>query len=172
MRTSIQKEISDTSLFKSQLLTWAQQFREVVFLDSNQYHQKYSSYDLVLAVDAFTSIKTDYENAFQDLYQYQSQTKDWLFGYLSYDLKNDIEDLKSNNNDGLDFPDLYFFQPKRLFLLKGNQLEIQYLNMVDDQVEFDFEEILQCQSRIDRCRTGELCQIDPLYGSCLLFHPL
>ena len=33
----------------------------------------------------------------------------------------DIEDLKSNNSDGLDFTDLYFFQPKRLFLLKGNQ---------------------------------------------------
>ncbi len=50
---------------------------------------------MVLAVEAFTSIKTDSENAFQDLYQYQSQSKDWLFGYLSYDLKNDVEALQS-----------------------------------------------------------------------------
>ena len=118
MRTSIFKTISNAAEFKSQLLAWSQQFREVVFLDSNEYHQNYSSYDYVLAVDAFTSVKTDFHNAFEDLHQYQSQTKDWLFGYLSYDLKNDIEDLKSTNFDGLDFPDLYFFQPKKLFLIK------------------------------------------------------
>ena len=141
MRTVITKDISQFSDFKNQLLHWANQHREVVFLDSNNYHQQYSSYDAVLAVDAFTSIKTDYENAFQDMYQYQSHTKDWLFGYLSYDLKNDTEDLHSNNFDGLDFPDLFFFQPKKLFLIKGNQVEIQYLRMCDDEIELDFEEI-------------------------------
>ncbi len=142
MRTVITKDISPFPDFKNQLLHWANQHREVVFLDSNQYHQKYSSYDAVLAVDAFTSIKTDYENAFQDLYQYQSQTKDWLFGYLSYDLKNDTEDLHSNNFDGLEFPDLFFFQPKKLFLIKENEVEIQYLRLCDDEIETDFDEIL------------------------------
>ena len=146
MRTVITKDISQFSDFKNQLLHWANQHREVVFLDSNAYHQKYSSYDAVLAVDAFTSIKTDYENAFQDLYQYQSQTKDWLFGYLSYDLKNDTEALHSNNFDGLDFSDLFFFQPKKLFLIKGNLLEVQYLRMCDDEIEVDFEEILSLTS--------------------------
>jgi len=141
LRTVITKDISPFSDFKNQLLHWANQYREVVFLDSNQYHQKYSSYDAVLAVDAFTSIKTDYEKAFQDLYQYQSQTKDWLFGYLSYDLKNDTEALHSNNFDGLEFPDLFFFQPKKLFLINGNDVEIQYLRVCDDEIEADFEEI-------------------------------
>lgn len=148
MRTVITKDIFQFSDFKNQLLHWANQHREVVFLDSNSYHQKYSSYDAVLAVDAFTSIKTDYENAFQDLYQYQSQTKDWLFGYLSYDLKNDIEALQSNNFDGLEFPDLFFFQPKKLFLIKENQVEIQYLRMCDDEIEADFEEIVSIASII------------------------
>ncbi len=141
MRTSIIKHIENPFQFKQILLTWSQQFREVIFLDSNDYPQQYFSYDCLLAVDAFTSIKTDYHNAFEDLKQYQQVTKDWLFGYLSYDLKNDIEDLLSNNFDGLSFPDLFFFQPKKLFLLKGNQLEIQYLNMCDDEVSADFEEI-------------------------------
>lgn len=146
MRTATIKSISDTENFKKQLIHWANQFREVVFLDSNNYSQKYSSYDLVLAVDAFTSIKTDSKNAFQDLYQYQSQTKDWLFGYLSYDLKNDTEALQSHNFDGLDFPDLFFFQPKKLFLVKDNQVEIQYLRMCDDEIDFDFNEITISQS--------------------------
>ncbi|MBP9849344.1 MAG: anthranilate synthase component I family protein [Flavobacterium sp.] len=142
MRTVITKDISQLPDFKNQLLHWSNQHREVVFLDSNQYHQKYSSYDAVLAVDAFTSIKTDYENAFQDLYQYQSQTKDWLFGYLSYDLKNDTEALQSNNFDSLDFPDLFFFQPKKLFLIKENHVEIQYLRMCDDEIEANFNDIV------------------------------
>ena len=142
MRTTVTKTIANPSEFKKQLLLWSNPFREVVFLDSNEYHQHYFSYDCIAAVDAFTSLKTDYEKAFEDLYQYQSQTKDWLFGYLSYDLKNDTEKLQSHNFDGLEFPDLFFFQPKKLFLLKGNQLEIQYLHLCDDEMEDDFNEII------------------------------
>ena len=142
LRTILTKKIDNPEVFKNQLLHWAQQFREVVFLDSNDYHQKYSSYDLVLAVDAFTSLKTDYFNAFEDLKQYQQQTRDWLFGYLSYDLKNDTEVLYSANFDGLHFPDLFFFQPKKLFLIKGNHLEIQYLRLCDEELESDFQDII------------------------------
>jgi para-aminobenzoate synthetase component 1 len=145
LRTSIFKQISSPKSFKQQLLFWGQQFREIIFLDSNEYPQQYSSYDCILAVDAFTSIETDYNNAFEDLKQYQQITKDWLFGYLSFDLKNDVEHLKSNNFDGLGFPDLFFFQPKKIFLLKGNKLEIQYLNMCDDEIEEDFAIIVESQ---------------------------
>ena len=143
MRTEIHKSITNPLAFKKQLLDWSQQFREVVFMDSNDYPQEFSSYDAILAVDAFTLIQTDYHNAFEDLQQYQQTTKDWLFGYLSYDLKNDSEDLQSDNFDGLAFPDLFFFQPKKLFFLKGNQLTIQYLNLCDDEVEIDYNEITE-----------------------------
>ena len=143
MRTEIHKSITNPLAFKKQLLDWSQQFREVVFMDSNDYPQEFSSYDAILAVEAFTLIQTDYHNAFEDLQQYQQTTKDWLFGYLSYDLKNDSEDLQSDNFDGLAFPDLFFFQPKKLFFLKGNQLTIQYLNLCDDEVEIDYKEITE-----------------------------
>ena len=141
MRVSEFYTIDNPSLFKEQLLYWAQQFREVAFLDSNNYPQAYSSYDCLLAVDAFTLLQTDYDNAFEDLKQYQQTTKDWLFGYLSYDLKNDSERLQSNNFDGLDFPDLFFFQPKKIFLLKGNQLETRYLHLCDDELQEDYHDI-------------------------------
>lgn len=145
MRTVISKKIENPEVFKCQLLLWSQQFREFIFLDSNDYPQKYSSFECALAVDAFTAIKTDYLNAFDDLKQYQQQTKDWLFGYLSYDLKNDTEKLHSNNFDGLHFPDLFFFQPKKLFFLNGNELEMHYLYLCDDEIESDFEEIQNSQ---------------------------
>ncbi len=149
LRTVKSFTLENPESFKNNLLEWANQFKEVVFLDTNKYHQKYSTYDAVLAVDAFTSIKTDYFNAFEDLQQYQSHTKDWLFGSLSYDLKNDTEALTSKNFDGLVFPDLYFFQPKKLFFLKENQLEVQYLRLCDDEITDDFSAILNANAASD-----------------------
>ena len=64
MRSVQQYTLEDFSEFKSKLLHWGQQFEEAIWLDSNSYSQQYSSYDAVLAVDAFTTIKTDYYNGF------------------------------------------------------------------------------------------------------------
>ncbi len=151
MRTVTKHTLSNPEQFKQNLFNWSAQFDEIVWLDSNHYQQEYANYDAVLAVDAFTSIQTDYLNAFKQFKEYQTLTKDWLFGYLSYDLKNDVEQLKSTNYDGLEFPDLYFFQPKKLFLLKGNTVELHYLKMVDDEVDFDLKAIeKQCQTERSR----------------------
>ncbi|WP_010522366.1 anthranilate synthase component I family protein [Aquimarina agarivorans] len=133
--------VDEIDKIKLQLLQWAQQFEEVIWLDSNKYQQKYGTYDAILAVDAFTSIKTDFTNAFEKLNEYQQETKDWLFGYLTYDLKNATENLISQNTDGLQFADLSFFQPKKMIILKGNILEFHYLRMVDDEIMPDFNEI-------------------------------
>jgi para-aminobenzoate synthetase component 1 len=141
LRTSVYKQIHNLKQFKEQLLIWSQQFQEVTLLDSNDHKDNYSKYDCILAVDGITAIKTDSFNAFEDLKQYQQITKDWIFGYLSYDLKNDVEELSSNNFDGLEFPDLFFFQPKKIFIFKENVLEMCYLNMCDDEFESDFNEI-------------------------------
>nr|WP_237690431.1 anthranilate synthase component I family protein [Salegentibacter tibetensis] len=123
------------------MLQWSRQFEEIAWLDSNNYHQEHGEFDALLALGAFTAIKTDYHQAFAKLQEYQQTTKDWIFGYLSYDLKNDVEVLSSKNNDELHFPDIYFFQPQKLFLLKGIQLEMHYLRMLDDEIEEDFNEI-------------------------------
>ncbi len=141
LRAQHHYEISAIPNFKQKALLWAQQFDDVVWLDSNHYEQKFSSYDAVLAVDAFTSIQTDAQDSFEALKAYQTTTKDWIFGYLTYDLKNDTEALHSNNYDGLEFPELYFFQPKKLFLLKGSKVEMCYLNCVADELQQDFEAI-------------------------------
>lgn len=143
MRSAKQFTVENPKDFKQKLLQWSRQFQEVAWLDSNDYIQKHGEFDALLAVGAFTAIKTDYHNAFDKLQEYQETTKDWIFGYLSYDLKNDVEKLSSNNFDGLGFPDLYFFQPQKLFLLKGEHLEMHYLRMVDDEMEDDLVEIKQ-----------------------------
>lgn len=148
MRVTLKISLESTENIKQQLLLWSQQYHEVVWFDSNDYQAHSSNFDAILAVDALTLLQTDYVNAFQQLEEYQKLTNDWIFGYLSYDLKNDVENLVSQNYDGLDFPELYFFQPKKVFLLKGNTLEVQYLNMVDDELEEDVAAILQ--TKIDK----------------------
>jgi para-aminobenzoate synthetase component 1 len=114
-------------------------------LDSNGYKDHLSSYDAILAVNAQSSLQTSFESAFEQLKNYQSQTKDWIFGYLTYDLKNDLEDLNSENFDGLQFPDLFFFQPKKLFLIKGNSVECQYLNSLEGEIKSDLNYIGHCE---------------------------
>ncbi|WP_405564566.1 anthranilate synthase component I family protein [Polaribacter sp. Asnod6-C07] len=142
MQRTIQSfTVDNIENFKEQILLWAQQFETAIWLDSNNYKQQYSSFDCALAVEEFTSIKTDYFNAFDKLEEYQTTTKDYIFGYISYDVKNDVEQLSSNNFDGLDFADLYFFQPQKLFFIKGNSVEFHYLRMVDDEMDSDFEAI-------------------------------
>jgi len=140
-RTEKAFKISYNEEFKYNILSWAQQFEEVVWLDSNDYRQQYSSFEAILATEALTSLKTDFIQAFENLKEYQSLTDDWLFGYLTYDLKNDIEDLTSSNHDGVKFPDLFFFQPKKIIRIKKDEIIFDYLKMVDDEIEEDFESI-------------------------------
>ena len=141
MRTRQSFEVTDELAFRDHLLHWSQQFLETVWLESNGHKDRFSSFNAILGVDALTLLQTDAEGAFDDLKSYQSETKDWIFGYLSYDLKNDIENLKSNNYDGLDFPELFFFQPKKIIKIKGKVVEFNYLNMVADDIGVDFDEI-------------------------------
>ncbi|TXD69612.1 aminodeoxychorismate synthase component I [Aequorivita lipolytica] len=141
MRTVKKYSFSLNEDAKTRLLLWAQQFEEVVWLDSNNYAQKHETYQAILAVQAFTALKTDAHNAFDKLKEYQTTTADWIFGYLSYDLKNDVEQQQSKNLDGLGFPDLYFFQPQKLFLFSEDFVEVQYLNMVADEMDTDLQSI-------------------------------
>lgn len=141
MRTSKAFIVEEIAAFKDKLLQWSKSYEEIIWLDSNQYNQQVH-YEGILAVEAFTALKTDTQQAFEKLQEYQSVTKDYIFGYLTYDLKEDTENLASHNFDGLNFPDLYFFQPKKIIRIKENTVEFLYLRMVDDEIEEDFKTII------------------------------
>lgn len=137
-RTNVHIKLENPSSFKKQLLTWAQQFKVALWMDSNEYPHNYTSYDAILAVDCLTKIETTYKNAFQKLKTYKNQCNDYIFGYLGYDLKNDVEELQSTNFDGLGFSDMFFFQPKKLFFIKNNEVQICYINSLKHEVQQDF----------------------------------
>lgn len=151
MRVSKTIKLENTSGFKSNLLIWAQQFEHVVWLDSNQNKAKdpLSNFDSILAVGGETFIELNHENAFSYLKEFHNQTKDYLFGYLGYDLKNDVEKLSSTNFDGLEFKDLYFFQPKKIFFIKNNEVEIQYLTKYATELATDISSIFKQKPQPD-----------------------
>ena len=128
MRAKKKYKVVLTETLKQQLLQWASQFEEVAWLDSNAYEQKYASYQAILAVDAFTAIKTDYHNGFKQLDEYQTLTNDWLFGYFYAHIEalslnssflqdewvrwGDANQVRSTNIKGSEFRVLYTINPK------------------------------------------------------------
>lgn len=60
----------------------------------------------------------------QKLQEFIDQQKgNYLFGYLSYDLKEQLHDVKSENNDGLLFPETYFWKPKYVVNLHKESID-------------------------------------------------
>src|SRR5690606_33575746 len=99
------------------------------------------SFDALLAVKAHDFLKVDGNSGFAALAHYQKNAADWIFGYLSYDLKNEVEQLGSDNFDGLAFPQLYFFRPQKIIAIKGNRAHFLYLQEQRDDIQDDFTAI-------------------------------
>ncbi|MGI9531214.1 anthranilate synthase component I family protein [Lutimonas sp.] len=155
---------NDTSILpKENVLQWAQNFENVVFLESNKDTQaeqeKYGEIEAVLAVGAHQTLSCEADNAFEKLKDFRKKHKDYLFGYFSYDLKNDTEELRSENPDHLEFPALYFFQPKKVILWKNNQVEFLYLDAYSKEIEQDIRAIKEVHFSPKNSRTK--CDIIP-----------
>ena len=144
MRTHRSFSIHDVALTKKALLQWSKMYEYVVWLDSNGHEDSYSSFEACLAVGRSQSF-TD----LPELKSFTDQKEDWVFGYFSYDLKNQLEDLVSENVDFLDFPTLSFFQPERIILLKENQLQFEYLEACADEISSDFKKIIELMDHED-----------------------
>ena len=143
MRHTVSFAIDDPAGFKSGLLQWGQRFREICCLDSNGHLDVHSSFDALLAVEAISVISQGHEGAFNALKTLHEKTADWLFGYLSYDLKNDVEALDSNNTDGAGFPDLCFFRPRRIIRIRGKIAEFLYPHPDAALINSDYHNILK-----------------------------
>src|SRR5436190_2115873 len=115
-----EKFIITDLVFKKKLLQWADQYSHVCILDSQHYKTKdyacnEGSYDFLAAVGCKYELSFN-GNIFNDLKSFYElhcrNEQDWLFGYFTYDLKNDIEKLFSGNPDGIQFPKINFFVPE------------------------------------------------------------
>ncbi len=109
----------------------------------------YHSDGLVAVGCKFSLILDEPKGAFEQLRTFLKLHKgEYVFGYLSYDLKNDIEDSSSNNPSNLNFPVLQFVVPETVIhvpsdaanphLISGNLSHLELFNeMLREAEQFE-----------------------------------
>ena len=151
---AIEFNLDEIPHFKERLLLLSKEYQHVSILDSNNYNDSlYHEYDLIAGFGSKSIVSS---NRFCEL-ENISKKGLWLFGFLSYDLKNELENLNSENEDGLAFPGLSFFEPKIRVEIKNKKVLIEGLECSDfknslKQVEVYFKdvEVSEIKSRISK----------------------
>jgi para-aminobenzoate synthetase component 1 len=121
------------------MLNWANQFNIFCLLDNNQYNFSTPQFECLLAAGSIKTLQPMPGNAFNELQDFVQEENDWIFGHLAYDLKNEVENLSSQNFDGIQFPDLFFFIPKIILNLKKDSLDI---GIVEGDPDIIYQNIL------------------------------
>jgi len=140
--------------FHQKALHWSGQFDEISFFNSNGMSDQWGRYEQVLAVKALFSFRAN-DNVFDQLDTFlnlhQSQ---FIPGFLSYDLKNEIEELQTTGKDQLEFPETYFFVPAITLRWTANQVHIEaedpvkiYQAISDTKIPLAAPIVVQVQSR-------------------------
>jgi para-aminobenzoate synthetase component 1 len=108
---------------KDKALDWANQFEVCLLLNNNESINAFGLHEIEFALAAdvkHTCVGTNHDD-FEILQAFKNKhQKEYCFGFFTYDLKNQIEDLSSNNFDGIQFPSLYFFVPEHVFIIHKN----------------------------------------------------
>jgi para-aminobenzoate synthetase component 1 len=103
------------------MLNWVNQFNIFCFLDNHQYNFSPHKYECLIGAGVSDFIST---NRIEDIDVFLSRSKEMVFGHLNYDVKNVIYNLKQAKSNEIDFPLYYFFRPKIVLMLKGDELTI------------------------------------------------
>lgn len=156
MLSSKTYEYPKSGNFKEKAINWIGKFDVACVLDSHakEYPTQnfgYRNYNLLIAVGSTQEISSLHNQTLGDLDSKKNANK-WKFGFFSYDLKNRFENLESNNLDGLNWPEFYFFVPKILLLIRDKDIEITCLdNKFKTNIVFD--EILASPAYTDPLET-------------------
>ena len=109
------------------ILEWAnQKHKYVAYYSSNHpLYNKLPSWDCdeVFAFGAEKIISLA-NNNLDELDAFVSNNNQACFGYLGYDLKNEIEVLKSENPDVINAPEMFFFVPRIILEKSGDNVKV------------------------------------------------
>ncbi len=115
---------TDESELKNRLIRTCGASEYGLFLDSHDHSDRYSKYKWLAAYDSIASISTS-RDSLDHLVTFQSQHRDWMLGHISFELKNELEDLQSQHPDQLGFPNIGFFVPKYLIYHNGGEIILE-----------------------------------------------
>jgi para-aminobenzoate synthetase component 1 len=114
----------DTDSFKSKALLWSDSFNTACYFDSNNFSDPYSAFGVYIGAGKVAELTDSDKSSFVAVEQFLNSNKGYIPGYFSYDLKNEIENLNSENPDNLEFAKIYFFLPKHSILIRNNEISI------------------------------------------------
>ncbi len=136
MRTFHSFPVSDIEAFILQLLEVSNKVKHFCYLDSNNYpNYPYSTFGSFFAIDAIDVISVD-KDCLAQFDSFRQKHQDWMFGFLNYDLKNEIEPaLTSGNIDHIQNPLLHFFVPKYLVKIENGKVEVGIRSESDGESE-------------------------------------
>ncbi len=107
---------------KVRMLDWANQFSIHIFLDSNSYPSRHKSFECLLATGVIDSVDNATSDPLAHLQHLHNTRKDWVFGHINYDFKNELESkLHSEHPAKTGFPELYFFVPETVCYINADQ---------------------------------------------------
>ena len=118
------------------MLDFLKKFGIFCFLDNHSYDFN-KSYECIAGAGVLKFVESNNTNSLQDIDLFQNQNRDWIFGHVSYDIKNEIENLQSSNPDGILFPGFLFYVPEIVFLLTENEVKIGVFNNLNALEIFD-----------------------------------
>jgi para-aminobenzoate synthetase component 1 len=113
-----------------QILNWAEQQTCFLFLNGNDYRTFHGAFPQMIFAGQKTTIKS-YENSFAKLEALLGQ-KDWIYGFFSYDLKNEIEALESKNPATIQVEHANFAIPETIIEIEKGQLKITSFTEPDE----------------------------------------
>lgn len=153
----------DLVSFKRRLLRLSERFEHFCLLESNNYDlYPHSNFGFFLAVDAIEVLEPAGNDYLGELQEFHDSRNDWLFGYLSYDLKNQIETaLTSGNTDHIRCPAGHFFIPR--FLLRFHEGSLD-LGVVQEADRAAFSDLLRSLPGESITKTSESVELTPRIG--------
>ena len=125
---------------REKIICYADMHDTALVCDSPQNDSIKSAFkrDYLVAAIGVTNECLSHDFSWNQIDRFLSNAKrdsNWVFGFLSYDLKNEIEQLTSSGTDSINFPGFYFFIPEMnavylyayLTVFLMNLLQVQYL---------------------------------------------
>ena len=124
------------------MLSFIKKFSIFCFLDNNAYNFD-TSYECLAGAGIVRSVNSTTDNL-DKIDELRRHEQDWIFGHLSYDIKNRFEELHSSHFDGIQFLEFMFFVPQIVLILSGNTLKIGVIGPNDPDVIY--KEIISCNA--------------------------
>jgi para-aminobenzoate synthetase component 1 len=110
--------------FRARALQWAASFVHCAYFEHNDLQESApGTFDRLLAIAGPTPSTLE-KLADLPAFLHSSQSDAPRCGFVTYDVKNEIEALSSHNFSGFDWPALHFFMPDTWLYWRANALEL------------------------------------------------